>query len=129
MASKRVLNCPSGPKPVGPYSAAVQAGPLIFISGQIPVDPATGQMVEGGIEEQTRRVMDNIAAILKDLGLDMQAIVRTTCYLRDLSLFQRFNQVYAEYFPDEPPARVTVEVSNLPKGALLEVDAIAWAGD
>ena len=114
------------PKPIGPYSQAVKAGNLVFVAGQIPIDPATGKIVEGGIEEQTRRVLENIKAILEAAGTSLKDVVYVTVFLKDLSLFQRFNKIYAEYLGDVKPARVTVQAANIPAGALLEVSVIAY---
>ncbi len=113
------------PRPVGPYSQGVLAGELLFISGQIPLDPQTGKLVEGQFEDKVRRVMDNIRAIVEAAGGTMDDIVKVTVYLRDMGKFQEFNRVYSEYFKGVPPARVVVEVSGLPLGADLEVEAIA----
>ncbi len=113
------------PKPVGPYSQAVIAGGFLFGAGQIPIDPRTGKIVEGGIEEQTRRVLENIKAVLEAAGCSLEDVVSVTVFLKDLNDFEAFNKVYAEYFPKDPPARTTVEVSRLPKGVKLEINFIA----
>jgi 2-iminobutanoate/2-iminopropanoate deaminase len=105
---------------------AVRAGEWVFLSGQIPIDPKTGNLVEGSIEDQTRRVLENIRAILGLQKLSMNNVVKTTLFLVDLGDFDRVNKVYAEYFPENPPARSTVQVVKLPKGAGLEIEAIAW---
>ena len=111
---------------MGPYAQAVAVGELVFTSGQIPLDPATGELVGGGIEAQTERVLDNLAAVLEAAGSSLARVVRTTVYLTDLALFAAMNQVYARRFPGVPlPARSTVEVSALPLGAAVEIDAIA----
>ncbi|RLE77522.1 MAG: deaminase [Thermoprotei archaeon] len=123
--AKEVIFTDRAPKPIGPYSQAVRAGPFLFGSGQIPIDPATGRVVEGGIKEQTERVMENIRAVLEAAGYSMDDIVKVTVFLRDLAHFKEFNEVYGKYFK-EPPARTTVQVANLPKGVLLEVDFIAY---
>ena len=123
---KKIVFTDKAPKPVGPYSQGVKAGNFLFIAGQIPVDPATGEVVKGGFEEQVRRVMENIKAIVEAAGGSMESIVKVTVYLKNIKLFDEFNRVYAEYFPREPPARVVVEVSNLPKNVELEVEAIAY---
>ena len=116
----------SAPAPVGPYSQAVVHGSLVFASGQIPIDPATGALVEGGVEVQTERVIRNLAAVLEAAGSDLDRVLKTTVYVTDLSLFARVNEVYARHFGDAPsPARATVEVSALPLGASVEMDAIA----
>lgn len=116
----------AAPEPVGPYSQAVEQGGWIFCSGQIPLDPATGALVDGGIEVQTRQVLDNLRAVLEAAGLSLDHVVRTTIYLVDLAHFPRVNAVYAEHFQREPqPARATLQVAALPLGASVEIDAIA----
>lgn len=116
----------NAPAPVGPYSQAVLHGGLVFASGQIPLDPKTGELVTGPIEAQTERVITNLAAVLEAAGSGLEHVLRTTIYVTDLSLFSRVNQVYARFFGTEPsPARATVEVSALPLGAAVEMDAIA----
>lgn len=122
---KKIIFTDKAPKPVGPYSQAVIADPFIFVSGQIPIDPNTGKIVEGGIREQTKRTLENIKAILEAAGSSLEKVVKVTVYLRDLNLFKEFNEVYATYFPSNPPARATVEVSNLWGEILIEIDAIA----
>jgi len=120
------IHTSAAPAPVGPYSQAVEHDGWIFASGQIPLDPATGELVHGGIEDQTRRVLANLAAVLEAAGASLLDIVRTTIYLADLSDFPRVNAVYAEHFGSKPqPARATVQVAALPLGAAVEVDAIA----
>ncbi len=116
------------PAAIGPYSQAVAAGPYLFCSGQIPLDPATGALVSGGIEPQTRRVLDNLSAVLAAAGSCLGDVVKTTVFLSDLSDFAAMNAVYAEYFPEAPPARSTVQVAALPKGAALEIEALAFRG-
>jgi len=115
------------PRAIGPYSQAVRAGGFVFCSGQIPIDPATGALVPGGIEEQTRRVLENLAAVLEAGGSSLAQVVKTTVYLADLGDFQRMNAVYAGFFPKAPPARATVQAARLPAGALVEIDAVALA--
>jgi len=116
----------NAPDPVGPYSQAIQAHGLLFASGQIPLDPATGATVDGEIEDQTRRVLDNLGAVLEAGGSSFDRVLKTTVYLIDLSLFPRVNAVYAAYFSSQPaPARATVQVAALPLGAQVEIDAIA----
>ena len=122
---KTVIRSSSAPAPVGPYSQAIRSGGLVFCAGQVPLDPATGELVPGGIEEQTRRVLDNIGAVLAAAGLGFDAVVKTTIYLSDLSDFSAMNAVYAGYFPSDPPARSTVQVAALPRGARVEIEAIA----
>jgi 2-iminobutanoate/2-iminopropanoate deaminase len=110
---------------VGPYTQAIIADNFVFVSGQIPLDPASGQMVDGGVEEQTRQVLRNIAAILVEAGSSMDRVVRATVYLTDLGEFEAMNRVYGEVFTGTRPARACVEVSKLPRGARVEIDAIA----
>ncbi len=114
------------PAAIGPYSQAVRAGGLLFISGQIPIDPATGSLVEGGIAEQTEQICRNISAILEAAGSSPSRVVKTTCYLADICDFAAFNEVYARYFTGKP-ARACFAVKALPKGALAEVEAVAEA--
>jgi len=117
------------PEPVGPYSQAVLHGGLVYASGQIPLDPATNRLVEGPIEAQAERVIENLKCVLEQAGSSLARVLKTTVYLVDLSLFPRVNAVYARYFTGEPrPARATVQVAGLPLGAPLEIDAIACTG-
>jgi 2-iminobutanoate/2-iminopropanoate deaminase len=113
------------PKAIGPYSAAVRVGQLLFVSGQIPLDPATGQMIAGDVSAQTRRVMDNLGAILSSAGLTFADVVRTTIFLADMDDFAKVNEVYGSYLSEPYPARATVQVARLPRGARIEIDAIA----
>jgi len=122
---KKVVFTDKAPKPIGPYSQAVCIDGLLFISGQIPIDPSTGQLITEGFENQVRRVLDNIKAIVEASGGTMEDIVKTTVFLRDISKFQVFNEIYARYFEKDPPARSVVEVRNLPRGVDIEVEAIA----
>lgn len=124
---KKIISTNEAPAAVGPYSQAVRAGSLVFCAGQIPLDPKTAQIVAGDIGEQTRRVLDNITAVLKADGLTFEHIVKTTIFLTDLGDFQTVNEIYGSYFKQEPPARSTVQVSALPKGARVEIEAIAMA--
>jgi 2-iminobutanoate/2-iminopropanoate deaminase len=116
------------PAAIGPYSQAVRCGGLIFCSGQIPLDPATGRMIEGEIEAQTERVLENLSAVLAAGGGNLRDVVKTTVYLVDLNDFPKMNAVYGRYFSESPPARATVQVARLPAGALVEIDAIAAPG-
>lgn len=116
---------PHAPAPVGPYSQAIRAGGFIFVAGQIPLDPATGQLVEGSIEEQTRRVLENLKAVLAACGAELSDVVKTTVFLRSMEDFAAVNRVYAEYFPQPAPARSAVAVAELPRGARVEIEAIA----
>lgn len=113
------------PKAIGPYSQAVEAGGFVYVSGQIPIDPSTGQMTGATVAEQTDRVLRNLRAILETAGLSMSDVVKTTVFLVDLGRFTEMNEVYARHFTSEFPARATVQVSALPKGALVEIDAVA----
>jgi len=122
---KQAIVSPKAPNPAGAYSPALRAGQLLFLSGQIPIDPATGQLVTGSVSVQTRRVMDNLAALLDAAGLSFNHVVRTTVFLADMNDFAEFNQVYASCFGDPPPARATVQVARLPRDARIEIDAIA----
>jgi len=116
------------PAAIGPYSQAVRVGGFLFCSGQIPLDPATGKLVPGGIAEQTERVLRNLEAVLAAAGGSLSAVVKTTVYLVDLGEFPAMNAVYARFFPGDPPARATVEVSKLPAGARVEIEAVAAVG-
>ena len=122
---KTVVNTKMAPGAIGPYSQAIKAGGFLFISGQIPVDPATGNVVEGGIEAQTTQVLENLTAILADQGLALDNVVKTTVFLTDLNDFLVMNGIYGNYFKGETPARATVQVSRLPKEVIVEIDAIA----
>jgi len=113
------------PAAIGPYSQAIRAGSLLFCSGQIALDPATGAMIEGDVEAQTRQALANLQAVLEAAEVGLGAVVKTTIFLVDLADFQRVNAIYAEYFPGVPPARSTVEVSRLPRDARVEIEAIA----
>jgi len=123
--SKKTVNTSAAPAAIGPYSQAVIADGFLFVSGQIPLDPETGQIVSGSIEDEAVRVMSNLSAILEEAGVGMADIVKTTIYLTDLADFAKVNEVYGRYFSSDPPARVTVQVAGLPKGARMEIDAIA----
>lgn len=112
------------PKPIGPYSVFREAGDLVFVSGQIPIDVETGDIVSDTIEGQAKQVMENIKLILDEVGVDFNAIVKTTCFLQDLEHFNTFNDIYGSYFTDKTPARSAFQVAKLPKGALLEVEFI-----
>ncbi len=113
------------PAAIGPYSQAIASGHFVFLSGQIPLDPKTGNLVEGGIKAQTERVMQNLAAVLKAAGCTFSDVVKTTIYLTSLGDFQAVNEIYGKAFESSPPARATVEVSALPRGAMVEIEAIA----
>ena len=122
---KKVISTPKAPAAIGPYSQAIQVGNLIYTSGQIPIDPATGQFVEGGIIEQTRKSLSNIQAILQEAGLTMASVVKTTVFLADMADFADMNSVYAEFFTEPYPARSAVAVKTLPKNALVEIEVVA----
>ena len=125
MSNRKAVKTGSAPGAIGPYSQAIAAGGFLFVSGQIPLDPGTGRLVEGGIGEQVGRVLENLKAVLQAGGAGMETVVRTTVYLTDLSEFPQMNEIYARYFGSDPPARTTVQVSALPRGARVEIDAIA----
>lgn len=125
---KKVIYTDKAPAAIGPYSQAVRAGNLLFVSGQIPVNPVTNTVVEGGIEAQARQVLDNIMAILGSQGLTPGCVVKTTVFLQDMADFQIVNAVYAEYFITDAPARACVQVAKLPKDVLVEIEAIAAFG-
>ena len=122
---KKIINTPNAPAAIGPYSQAVMVGDTLYISGQVPVDPAVGKVVEGGIEAQTEQVLKNIGAILQEAGLDYSNVVKTTCLLSDMDNFVAMNGVYAKYFTKEMPARAAFGVVRLPLGAMIEIEAIA----
>ena len=122
---KKIIKTNDAPQAIGPYSQAVEAGGFVFASGQIALDPKTGQVVPGGIREQTVRVMENLQAVLSAAGCSFADVVKTTVYLKNMEEFGAFNEVYGSFFPSTPPARATVEAARLPKDVLIEVDAIA----
>jgi 2-iminobutanoate/2-iminopropanoate deaminase len=122
---KKIISTNEAPAAIGPYSQAVRSGSFLFCSGQIPLDPKSGEIVPGDITAQTRRVLDNIAAVLRTEGLSFDNVVKTTIFLTNLGDFQRVNEIYGSYFKQDPPARSTVQVSALPKGANVEIEVIA----
>ncbi len=122
---RRVITAENAPKALGPYSQAIQAGDLIFCAGQTPLDPATGKLVEGGIQAQTRRALQNLSAVLQAAGSSLGRVVKTTVFLTNLDDFKAMNETYAEFFPSAAPARSTVQVSRLPAGASVEIECIA----
>jgi len=122
---KQVISTHQAPAAIGPYSQAIQVGNLVFTSGQIPINPATGQFAEGGIKEQTRQSLTNVKAILEEAGLTMAHVVKTTVFMADMNDFADMNAVYAEFFAEPFPARSAVAVKTLPKGALVEIEVIA----
>lgn len=122
---KKHFETPNAPRPIGPYSQAVAAGGFLFVSGQIALDPGSGQIVEGDIEAQTERVLENLVAILAGAKMGAENVVKTTVYLRDMAEFPRMNEVYSRYFGKEAPARSTIQAAALPKGVAVEIDLIA----
>jgi 2-iminobutanoate/2-iminopropanoate deaminase len=122
---KKVISTTKAPSAIGPYSQAIQCGNLVFTSGQIPIDPATGVFVEGGIKEQTRQSLLNVKAVLEEAGLTMGHVAKTTVFMADMNDFADMNAVYAEFFTEPYPARSAVAVKTLPKGALVEIEVVA----
>ena len=125
---RQVIHTDHAPKAIGPYSQAIRAGDFVFCAGQAGLDPATGNLVSGGIEAETRRVLQNLAAVLKAAGTSLSRAVKTTVFLTNMNDFAKMNAIYAEFFPANPPARSTVQVSRLPKDACVEIEVIALAG-
>jgi len=125
LTMKKIINTKQAPAAIGPYSQAVKSGDTLYISGQVPVDPATGKIVDGGIKAQTEQVLKNIGAILREAGMDYSNIVKTTCLLSDMDNFVAMNEVYAQYFTQDMPARAAFGVVRLPLGAMIEIEAIA----
>ena len=121
----KVISTKKAPAAIGPYSQAIQVGNLVYTSGQIPIDPATGVFVEGGIKEQTRQSLTNVKTILEEAGLSMSNVVKTTVFMADMGDFADMNSVYAEFFTEPYPARSAVAVKTLPKGSLVEIEVIA----
>lgn len=126
---KHVIKTEKAPQAIGPYSQAIKAAGLVFVSGQIPIDPATGEFVEGGIAEQTEQVMKNLAAVLEAAATGLDRVIKTTVFLADMTDFAAMNEVYGRSFTNDPPARATVQAAGLPKGAKVEIEAIALAGE
>ncbi len=122
---REIIETPNAPSPIGPYSQAIRANGFVFVSGQIPMNPDTGQLVEGGIDTQTRQVLKNLSAILEAAGTGLGNVVKTGVFLADLNDFAVFNQIYGEFFAAAKPARATVQVARLPREVLVEVEAIA----
>ncbi len=116
---------PQAPRPIGPYSQGVISGGLLFCSGQIPLDPATGELIDGDVAVQTERVLENLLAVLREAKMDAENVVRTTVYLSDLADFARMNEVYGRYLGKKPPARTTIQAAGLPRGVKVEIDVIA----
>ena len=124
---RTVISTPNAPQAIGPYAQAIRAGGLVFVSGQLAVEPATGQLIEGDIGAMTRRIFANLNAVLEAAGSSLAKVVKVTVFLADMDDFQAMNSVYAEFFPASPPARSTVQVARLPREARIEVEAIALA--
>ncbi|MRW93201.1 reactive intermediate/imine deaminase [Duganella sp. FT80W] len=124
-SAHEVISTKAAPEAIGPYSQAIKSGQTLYLSGQIPIDPQTGQLIAGGVEEQTQRVLENLKAVLAANGMSFDDVVSTTVYVKDLNDFAKLNAVYGQYFRNQPPARSTVQVARLPKDALLEISAIA----
>ena len=125
--SREAISTPNGPKAIGPYSQAIKANGFVFVSGQVAFDPATGNLISGGIEQQTEQVMKNLSAILQAAGSSWEKVVKTTVYLKNMSEFGQMNEVYGKFCKNAPPARATVEVARLPKDVAVEIDVIALA--
>ncbi len=125
---KEIVSNAKAPQAIGPYSQAVRAGGFVFCSGQIPLDPQTMTIVEGGIAIQTRRVLQNLSEVLAAAGSSLDRAVKTTVFLKDMNMFAEMNAVYGEFFKNEPPARATVEVARLPKDVLVEIEVVALCG-
>ncbi len=124
---REIIQTDQAPAAIGPYSQAIKANGLVFASGQIPIDPASGQFVEGGIKEQTEQVLKNLAAVLEAAGSGLDRVVKTTVFLADMQEFATMNEVYGKFFDADPPARATVEAARLPRDARVEIEAIALA--
>lgn len=124
---REIITSNNAPAPIGPYSQAIRANGFVFVSGQIPLDPVTGNIVQGGVAEQTHQVLKNLQAVFAAAGSGLQKVVKTTIFLTNLDDFQKINQIYGEYFGEAKPARSTVQVSRLPREALIEIEAVALA--
>jgi len=122
---KRVVQTDKGPKAIGPYSQAIQAGDFLFLSGQVPLDPKTGELVKGDVGQQTKQVLENIKGVLESQKLGMEDVVKVTIFLKNIANFNQVNEIYSTYFPTSPPARSTVEVARLPRDVEIEIEAIA----
>jgi len=129
MPEKKIISTEKAPKAIGPYSQGVQFGNLIFTAGQLGLDPASGELIPGGIEMETRRALENIRQVLESSGSSLQCVLKTTVFLRDMKEFSRMNGIYNEFFSDDYPARTTVEVATLPRNGAVEIDAIAYSND
>ena len=122
---KKIVSTEKAPKAIGPYSQAIRIEGLVFTAGQVGINPATAELVEGGIEAQTRQVLSNLKHVLESADSGLRFVIKTTVFLQDMSDFARMNTIYAEFFPENPPARSTVQVAALPKGALVEIECVA----
>jgi 2-iminobutanoate/2-iminopropanoate deaminase len=129
VTERRIVKTEEAPGAIGPYSQAVVAGGFVYASGQIPIDPATGQFVEGGVREQTAQVLRNLSKVLEAAGSSLARVVKTTVFLADMNDFVAMNETYATYFSEEPPARSTVQAARLPRDARVEIDVVALAGE
>lgn len=125
MLNREVVSSEAAPKAIGPYSQAILVGETVFTSGMLGMDPATGNLVEGGVEAQVRQALKNLQAVLEQAGAGLSTVVKTTVFLKSMADFAQMNAIYAEYFSNNPPARSTVEVAALPKGGLFEIEAVA----
>ena len=126
---KKIVSTERAPRPIGPYSQAICVNGWLYVSGQIPLDPVTGDIVRGDFKVQVERVLENIRAIVESTGGRLEDVVKVTVYLRDIGRFSEFNEVYSKYFPRDPPARSVIGVSSLPRGVELEIDAVAYVGN
>ncbi|MBC7879397.1 MAG: RidA family protein [Anaerolineales bacterium] len=122
---KKIVQTDKAPKAIGPYSQAIQTESIVYTAGQIGIDPATGEFIEGGVEEQTRQVLNNLRNVLEAAGSSIDQVVKTTVFLKDMNDFAKMNAIYSEFFGENPPARSTVAVAGLPKGGLVEIEAVA----
>ncbi len=125
---KKMISTAAAPKAIGPYTQAVVVNGMAYLSGQIPLDPATNELIEGGIEQQTERVFENLKAVLEAAGASLASVVKTTVFLKDMAEFPKMNEVYGRYFPENPPARSTVQAAKLPRDVNVEIDCIALVG-
>jgi 2-iminobutanoate/2-iminopropanoate deaminase len=124
---KEVISTRNAPEAIGPYSQAIRCGNLLFVSGQIPIDPGTGKVVEGSIEAQAKMVLENLKAVIEAAGMTLRDVLKCTCFLKDMEDFPKFNSIYGGYFPEAPPARETIEVARLPRDVLVEISAVCGA--
>lgn len=122
---KKIINTSAAPAPIGPYNQATQFGNMLFVSGQIPMDPATGEIVTSGIQDETRKVLENVQAILTEAGMDFGHVLKSTIFITDMAQFAQINEVYAQFFTENAPARETVQVAGLPRGVNVEISVIA----